>query len=94
MRKIILALAAVACVATAPALVSSSASAQDISVRLGGGDNRQGDRGWRDERRDYGRSEYRGHQRIFAQVRQNRCRTIIVRERHGPLLVKRTVHRC
>jgi len=90
MRKIILALAAVACVALAPTLASSFASAQDISVRLGAGDHREDDRGWRDDRR----SEDRRHQRTFAQLRQNSCRTIIVRERRGPLMVKRTVHRC
>jgi hypothetical protein len=92
MRKIILALAMVAGVAAASAVTPAPALAQDFSVRIGGGDG-----GWRDRddwRWRHRYSEHRYHPGFYAQVRPSFCRTIIVRERHGPVVVRKTIRRC
>jgi hypothetical protein len=90
MRKIILALAMVAGVAAAAAVVPAPALAQDFSVRIGGdrGDHWRGD-DWRHERW----SEHRSHPGFYAQVRPRSCRTI-VRERHGPVVIRKVINRC
>jgi hypothetical protein len=88
MRKLILAVAALTCMAVAPAMVPAPALAQDFSVRIGSGP----DYGYR--HREYGDEwRWRRHHRpAFALVRPN-CRTII-RERRGPIVIKRVVNRC
>jgi len=85
MKKMILALAMVAGVAAASATVPAPALAQDFSVRFGGGD-----RDWRHG--DDWRWRHRYHPGFYAQVRPN-CRTII-RERHGPVVIRRVINRC
>ena len=90
MRKLILALAAVACVALAQALVPAPATAQEFSVRVGGGPDYYGHRayGYDDDWR------WRRHHRPwFAFAHPSNCRTVI-RERHGPIVIRRVINRC
>jgi len=91
MRKAILALAALACMTVAPAMVPAPALAQDFSVRIGGGP----DYGYR--HRDYGYDDEwrwrRHHRPWFAFARPYNCRTVI-RERHGPIVIRRVINRC
>jgi len=95
MKKAMLALAAVACVAAASAVVPAPALAQDFSVRIGSGP----DYGYRDDwraRHAYGYGDdwswRRHHRPYFAFARPN-CRTVI-RERHGPIVIRRVINRC
>jgi hypothetical protein len=85
MRMMILALAAVIGLAAVPAVTTAPAEAQGISVRIGG--DRHHDGYWRHRHRD----------RVVVRTKRPRyfasCKTT-VRERHGPVVVKRTINRC
>ena len=84
MRRTLLALATTVGVAIASNVASAPASAQDISVRFGSGYS--GDH-WRGRAYDH-RGAYWREGRHFAS-----CRTVI-RERRGPIVVKKVINRC
>jgi len=90
MRKMFLALATVACVAAVPAatMVPTPAQAENFSVRIGDNDGWRGQDSWRWRHAYHERHHYRPY---FAYGRS--CRTVI-RERHGPVVVRRVINRC
>ncbi len=86
MKTILLAVATVVGVAVAATVSPAPAPAQDISIRFGSGNHWRGGDHWRGD--DY--RVRRGHRlgRHFAS-----CRTVI-RERRGPIVIKKVIHHC